>query len=269
VILRDRDEVIVADNRAAAPGEEPVRPAEATSPRVIPAGAMRSPGFARNRAAAAASGEWLVMIDADTEPDPALLDAYFAEPPSPRTAILAGAIEDRAGAATLAARHAAARGQMDQALTIGRGRFAYAQTANCAIRRDAFTRSGGFAEDARAGEDADLCLRLIAAGWQLQPRPGARVVHRTRADTRALLAQLARHGAGAAWCERRHPGSFPPPRPHRFMARLAGDAARALGAAARGDREAAREHLLELAEACAFEGGRLLPNNVRRRGPTG
>lgn len=264
--LAPGDEIIVADNRPAhrsrLPGEEPPPPIA-----LVDAAGVQSPGFARNRAAAMAAGEWLVLIDADTEPSPALLPAYFEPLPAPDCGILAGGIEDRAATDTVAARHAASRGHMNEARTLDRPAFPYAQTANCAIRRAAFQQNGGFAEDARAGEDADLCFRLGMAGWRLESRPAARVVHLTRPTTAALLAQLARHGSGAAWCERRHPGSFPPPSPRELAGRLARSAAEAVLAVARSDGAQARAHLLEFAEAGAFELGRHLPNRARRRAP--
>ena len=44
-----------------------------------------------------------------------------------------------------------------------------------------------FREDVRSGGDADLCWRLAAAGWELERRTGAAVVHRNRATIGALL----------------------------------------------------------------------------------
>src|SRR5581483_10196456 len=87
-------------------------------------------------------------------------------------------------------------------------REGFAQTANCAVRRAAFQSVGGFAE-VRSGGDADLCLRLRAAGWRLEERRHAAVLHLNRANLASLLAQRARHGAGAAWLARRHPGAVP------------------------------------------------------------
>jgi GT2 family glycosyltransferase len=253
------DELIVADN-----GTTESRRLE--SERVVhhPAGGVRSPGFARNRGAARATGDWLVFLDADTDPDPAILDKYFDPLPDDHTAILAGAIVDAPSGPGIVARHAAARGQMDQRVTLGRTPFPYAQTANCAVRRSAFVEVGGFDEAARAGEDADLCFRLAEHGWRIESRPAAVVEHRTRATLRAQLIQLGRHGAGAAWCEERHPGSFPAPRALGLAARISRSAARAGIALARGDRERAAFAALDAAEAVAFEAGRLLPNRARR-----
>ena len=151
-------------------------------------------------------------------------------------------------------------------MTLGRAGSPYAQTANCAVRRAAFTKVGGFAEDARAGEDADLCFRIAQAGWKLEGRPDARVQHRSRESLTALLRQLARHGSGAAWLNRRYPGTFAPPRPGQLAARLARHLGRAALAVCRRDRRGTESALLEFAEACAFEAGRLLPNRARREG---
>ncbi|MHB8659446.1 MAG: glycosyltransferase [Solirubrobacteraceae bacterium] len=257
--LGPHDEVIVADNRTGASTDR-----VQDGIRLIAAAGVRSPGFARNRAAAAARGEWLIFIDADTEPGPSLIDAYLSTPPAPQTAILAGRIVDRAERPTAAARHSAERRQMSDQVTLSRTREPYAQTANCAVRRSALIAVGGFDECARAGEDADLCFRLARSGWRLEERRAAWVTHRSRESLVALLVQLARHGSGAAWLNRRYPGSFPAPRPGAFTRRLLRHVYEALRAALRGRSRGAASALIDLAGACAFELGRLLPNHARR-----
>jgi hypothetical protein len=253
--------VIVADNRPnnhrSTSGQDGIR--------VVRAPGLRSPPHARNQGARAGGAEWLVFLDADTEPDPGLLDAYLSEAPAPDVGVLAGGIHDVAKRDTPVARYVCVRAKMHHAATLSHGRAPYALTANCAVRRAAFDQVGGFAEAIRAGEDADLCWRLQAAGWRVEVRPGARVAHRARETARALLGQMARHGSGAGWLNRRYPGAFPPPEARAVVGRFP----HYLGAAARarraGDRDGARFALLDLAALCAFDLGRLLPNAPLRR----
>ncbi|WP_249009480.1 glycosyltransferase [Conexibacter sp. DBS9H8] len=262
VRLGPDDEVIVADNRAGA-HSRPLGPRV----RLHAADGVPSPGFARNRGAAAARGEWLVFIDADTEPYPDLLEAYFGPGADPRVGVLAGGIVDVLGPghAGTAARHAVARGQMHETVTLNRPAFPYAQSANVAVRASAFRAVGGFGENIRAGEDADLCFRLAAAGWALQSRPEARVAHRARPTLAGSLRQLVDHGSGAAWCERRHPGSFPAAGAAAFTARIARQVGAALAALRAGDCERAGFALLEIIGAFAFALGRRVPNRPRWR----
>jgi GT2 family glycosyltransferase len=252
--LADGDEVLVADNRAGASPERRLGAA-----RAVPAPGRRSPAHARNAAAALAKGEWLVFVDADVTPEPDLLDAYLSPPPGERVGVLAGAIEPHAARDTLVARYGTARRALDQRHVLKHARAPWAQTANCAVRREAFEAVGGFEDTARAGEDADLCWRLQEAGWELERRPEARARHHNRETLTALLSQLAVHGAGVAWLERRYPGSFPAPGPRRF----AGGVAWRLRQAARA--RGRDERLFALIDALAFTAitaGRLRSNRV-------
>lgn len=254
---RPDDELIVADNRhPTAP------PLQASGIRIERADQTPGPAPARNRGAAAAHGDWLLFIDADTHPLPDLLGAYFDPAPAPTTAILAGAVTDVVVRSTVVARHDVARRRMSQDMTLRRG-SPYAQTANCAVLRSAFESVGGFDEQAR-GEDADLCFRLFAAGWQLEERPAARVEHCARETFPDWLSQQVRHGRGAGWLNRRYPGEFPA-RGWRFLAnRLVHLGSEAAGLLLRGRWEEARFTMLDLIRIWAFELGRLTPNRPRR-----
>jgi GT2 family glycosyltransferase len=257
--LEDEDEVLVALNRPLT-GIEPA-PGRV---QIIAAWGVRSPGFARNQAAAVARGKWLLFIDADTRPRPSLVDDLLGSAPAAHTAVLAGEIVDAADAGGLVARHAVARRQMSQTNTLSRGSFAYAQTANCAVRSDAFAAVGGFDPDARTAEDADLCFRLAAAGWGFEHRPGAEVAHSSRATIRAWVGQLIRHGAGAAWLERRYPGALPAPGLAALTRRLLAGFRDSVRGLIRADRDAVAFALLDVVGALAFESGRLLTNRARR-----
>jgi GT2 family glycosyltransferase len=263
------DSVVIVDNRA--------RPEHLFAPpgvQVLPAAERAGSYYARNRGAAAGEAPWLLFLDADVDPPPDLLDRYFATQPGAATGVLAGAVQDEPpeGRAqrSAAVRYAWLKGAMSQETTLAHGRWAFAQTANCAVRRDAFEAVGGFREHVRSGGDADLCYRVAAAGWELERRPDAAIVHRNRPTVRGMLRQRFRHGAGAAWLNREHPGSFPRRRWGGlawWATRRAAAGARAL---ARGDRDAALLGLLDGPAVWAFELGRLMPNrpNPRLRAPT-
>jgi GT2 family glycosyltransferase len=261
--LRAGDTLTIADNR-------PGVPSTVSLPErfvLVDAGARKGSYFARNRGAEAGRNPWIVFLDADTEPPADLLDRFFAEPPAPGTGILGGAVLDEAPAdgatATSAVRFAHRFALMSQSRTLARSQFAYVQTANCAVRRDAFAAVGGFEESIRSGGDADICFRVGAAGWALEHRDGAQVVHRSRTTLVALLRQRARVGAGARWLEERYPG-FSPRRPlPRALAGNARLAARGLlGALRGGDREDAMVAVLEGLTDAAFQLGWRLPNDM-------
>jgi mycofactocin glycosyltransferase len=261
----EHDSLTLADNRTSA-----LPLAAPAGVRVVRATAERTSYHARNVGARAGTAPWLLFLDGDVEPPPDILDRYFEAEPADRTAVLAGAVVDEApagGASPLAVRYAHLKASMSQEITLGHGRWAFAQTANCAVRREAFDAVGGFAEGVRSGGDADLCFRLAAAGWELERRAQAAVVHRNRTSVPAMLAQRMRHGAGAAWLARRHPGAFP----RRRWPGLAWWSVRrmtaGLVALARGDREAAVLGLLDGPAVWAFELGRLVPNRPLRRAP--
>jgi glycosyltransferase involved in cell wall biosynthesis len=252
------DELLVADNRPRpAPGRRgPVN--------VLDAAGLRSPAFARNAGARAARGEWLVFVDADTTPRADLLDAYFASPPGDEVAVLGGGIEDVPGEPTRVARYVVDREKLNPRHALGHPHGPFFQTANCAVRRRAFEQVGGFVATARAAEDADLCWRLQDAGWRLEERPAAAVEHRARATLPALLRQLAVHGAGVAWLNRRYPGSDPPPSLRQLLGRLRWYPRTAWSRARRGDREEALFVLIDLVALYAYDAGRLRSNDARR-----
>ena len=258
------DSLTVVDNRSSVDRSE--RAVDGV--RVIPAPERQSSYYARNVGARAGTAEWIVFLDADVEPAADLVERYADANPGPRTGLLGGAIVDGppldGGTSSIAARYAMLRGSMDQHNTLGAGPWAYVQTANCGVRRAAFEQVGGFRDNVRSGADADLGFRLRAAGWAIEPC-SARVVHRSRPNVKRMLAQRARHGSGAAWLNRVHPGSFPPTR----WSGLAVFALRGIATAGRdlaaGRKDEALLAYMEPLSAWAFELGRSIPNESDRQ----
>jgi hypothetical protein len=261
--LEPGDSVTVADNRPGARDRDGPGPV-----RVLGAGELQTSYHARNRAAALGRADWLVFLDADVLPAVDLLARYFEPLPGERVGVLAGAVVDAEPGpeeSTSAARYAWLRSSMSQEITLAHDRWAFAQTANAAVRRAAFEQVGGFEAGVRSGGDADLCFRVRAAGWELERRASAAVVHRNRQTVPRMLAQRARHGAGAAWLSERWPGALA----RRRWPGLAWWGLRRVAAGvvagARRDRDAALLGVLDGPAVWAFELGRLIPNRPRPR----
>ena len=262
--LGPSDSIVVVENTpGAAPPEGPIP--------VLVAGDTHTPGYARNRGAALGDADWLVFTDADTVPAPDLLDRYFDPLPAERTALLAGGVVDEPvpPRGPPVARYAHIRGLMGQENTFRFGEWSFPQTANAACRRAAFDEVGGFREDIRAAEDADLTFRLKAAGWGVERREAASVVHRSRQTVRGLIAQNLCHGAGGAWLNRQYPGSLPPRRRAGLLWWAVRSASAGLvSAAVSRDRDRALRALFDPLDEVAYEFGRSLSNEVGATTPS-
>lgn len=205
------DELILADNSGTA--------SPAPEVRVVLARGERSPAHARNVGAAHAAREWILFLDADCRGPEDLLDAYFAEPVDERVGALAGEVVPAPGGETLAERYGAARGFLSQQAHLEHPFRPRAVAANLLVRRAAFEQIGGFFEGVRAAEDTDFSWRLQAAGWRLELRPDAFVVHRYRASLGELRRQWRGYAAGRAWLARRYDGFEPEPALARALRR--------------------------------------------------
>ena len=80
---------------------------------------------------------------------------------------------------------------------------------NMAFRRDVLLALGGFDEQFRqAGDDVDVCWRLLDAGKRIGYAPAALVWHHRRATVRAYLKQQKGYGKSEALLYFKHPQRF-------------------------------------------------------------
>jgi len=255
--LGEGDELIVADNTARGRALEVLDEAATT----VHADREASSYHARNTGAAIATGEWILFMDGDCEPDAGLLDAYFSEPAPDRCAVLAGEIAGDDEAAGFLARYSRSRNLVSQRDGLHARSGHTAATGNLMVRREAFEAVDGFAEGIRSGGDIDLCLRLHATGWSLEYRPAAVVVHPHRPSFRSLLAANARYGAGARWLDERH-GDITTRWP--LIPGIQGSIRDAAGRTIAGEREEAAFRLVDAAGLIAHSVGYRAPNRAGR-----
>jgi glycosyltransferase involved in cell wall biosynthesis/GT2 family glycosyltransferase len=212
------DQLLVADN---TPEGVVAEVAGGTEVQVVPARDQRSSYYARNVGAEHARNDWLLFLDSDCRPGEGLIDAYLAADPDDDVGAVAGEVGDPPGEDGLLVRWARTRGHLSQAENLRHSHLPLAVTANLLVRRSAWAGIGGFQERVRSGGDWDFSWRLQEAGWRIDYRPEAQVVHEHRTGLRALLRQSARYGAGRAWLNRRHPGAAAGPDTARRLVRAA------------------------------------------------
>jgi GT2 family glycosyltransferase len=219
--LRDGDEILLVDN--TVDGVVPERPDGRVT--VIHAPGRASAYYARNAGAERARGEWLLFLDADCVAPHGLIDSYFDPPPRDDAGVLAGELVGDESQHALTARWSRSRRGLRTEQERGRGPAPAGVTGNMMVRRAAWDQVDGFPGDVRSDADVELCWRIQHAGWRLEHRPNALVVHRDPERLGAIWRQAVGYGAGRRWTEQLHPGSGQRPPLLRPLVRALGGAA--------------------------------------------
>jgi hypothetical protein len=257
------DEGIVADN---SPDEVLAQVPLPAGWRSVVAAREGSPGHTRNAAALAASCDWLLFLDSDTEPPADLLDRFFADDIPGGVGLVGGTVLSDASQTSAAARWADSRGMTAQETHMIHPFRPYFLSACLLVRRAVWDALGGFYEGIFNGEDVDFCWRAADAGWALRLSEDAAVVHLHRETVRALVKQAAVRGASATWLSRRWPSATRPKRPnwlHVAKGMALAPAMAVVGQVGRGQLRA-----LDVATQIAERYGNLQPNRARERPPT-
>lgn len=210
--LRDKDfEVILADG---SPDDE-VRPVAERYRDRLPLTFLHEKYLAvspaRNKAAEAARGGWLVFLDSDCLIPPDYLHHVREGLKQCHGEVFGG--PDAAHPSFTLLQKAISH-SMTSLLTTGGIRGRRTRTAayrprsfNMGVKRAAFFSVGGFST-LLCGEDVDLSIRLEKAGYKICFIEQAFVYHKRRTTWRSFFRQVYRFGAARVLLARRHAGEL-------------------------------------------------------------
>ena len=165
---------------------------------------IQSSYAARNTGIRAATGEIVAFTDADCRPQPQWLHALIEPFVKPDVAMVAGEIVALPGT-TLLEEYAERQETLSQKHTLAHKFLPYGQTANLAIRRQAFEQVGLFRPYLNTGGDADICWRILQQNLgRLEFAPNAIVQHRHRPTLKELESQWRRYGKSNRYLHELH-----------------------------------------------------------------
>lgn len=211
--LRDMRVVVVDDGSAV-----PIQLEDFANARcdveVIRHPVSRGPAAARNTGLASSATEFVAFLDSDVVPRRGWMEALLGHFCDPAVALVAPRIVGLGRSEELVARYEAVRSSLDlgdrEAPVVPYGPVSYVPSAAIICRRSALLEAGGFDETLAAGEDVDLCWRLIDSGSRLRYEPIALVAHEHRTQLRSWMQRKAFYGASAATLSIRHPDNSAP-----------------------------------------------------------
>lgn len=165
---------------------------------------------ARNAGLEAATGELVAYLDSDAYPS-AEWPYYLAlGMDSPTVGGVGGPNVPPVNATPGAHRVARAPGGPVHVL-LSDDRAEHVPGCNMAFWKEVLVESGGFDPVyTSAGDDVDLCWRVVDRGWDIAFHPAALVWHQRRDGLRPYLRQQLGYGRSEAMVEARHPDRFTP-----------------------------------------------------------
>ncbi|MGC9502542.1 glycosyltransferase [Baaleninema sp.] len=165
---------------------------------------IQSSYAARNTGIRAARHDLLAFTDADCRPESTWLENLVKPFQNPEVGLVAGEIQALAPK-TFLERYAERYKVLSQTYTLEHPFCPYGQTANLAVRREAFVKVGLFRPYLTTGGDADMCWRILRqTDWKLEFAETAVVRHRHRATLEELYKQWRRYGQSNRYLHELH-----------------------------------------------------------------
>ncbi|MGA4579558.1 glycosyltransferase [Limisphaera sp. VF-2] len=213
-------EVILVDDGST--DETPAVAARFPGVRVIRHEQNLGLSAARNTGIAAATGEIIAFTDADCRADELWLHFLVQDLVQSRAVGIGGPNLLPPDDSPVAAAVMVSPGGPAPVLLTDR-QAEHLPGCNMAFYKWALEAVGGFDPVFRkAGDDVDVCWRLLQAGYSLAYSPSALVWHYRRSTVRAYLRQQAGYGEAEALLMRKHPEYFNPWGGGRWRGRIYG-----------------------------------------------
>jgi glycosyltransferase involved in cell wall biosynthesis len=163
---------------------------------------------ARNEGYRAATGELVAYLDSDAYPSQHWPYYLALAMDGPRVGAGGGPNLPPSTDPLAAQRVARSPGGPSHVL-VDDDRAEHVPGCNMVFKRAVLTDLGGFDPTfVTAGDDVDLCWRLLDRGWEIAFHPAAFVWHHPRSSERAYLRQQFNYGWSEALVETRHPDRF-------------------------------------------------------------
>jgi cellulose synthase/poly-beta-1,6-N-acetylglucosamine synthase-like glycosyltransferase len=196
----DRVEYLLINNNSSDQTEDVLKRAAAEinkqgiSIQPLTENQIQSSYAARNCGIRAAKYDILVFTDADCRPQADWLEKLVKPFQDLSIGIVVGELLALPGDSILE-QYAELSNTLSQTFLIKHPFYPYGQTANLAIRKQAFKKVGLFRPYLTTGGDADICWRIQReTDWKLEFSPDAIVRHRHRANIKDFRSQWRRYG---------------------------------------------------------------------------